>query len=78
MLQRYSFFVDCMPVEDSLSMPGNFLSHILDVATNHRQNFKKLMASQAAEGLIQEIKLDYARALSRQMFDLEVNLHCNC
>ncbi|TPX59753.1 hypothetical protein SpCBS45565_g07659 [Spizellomyces sp. 'palustris'] len=69
---RYNFFIDCMPTEQSIQIPGSQLSRISEIATQTEKQLRRTLSHQAADLIMNEVKRDYARAMNKQLFDVEV------
>ncbi|KAJ1566068.1 Dynein heavy chain 1, axonemal [Nowakowskiella sp. JEL0078] len=74
---RYDFYIDSMPTGESGQMPIEQFNRILDFATSNGNRFKKIIENQNIEKIMNEIKLDFARSMNRQFFDLEVKNPAN-
>ncbi|RKO93938.1 dynein heavy chain, N-terminal region 2-domain-containing protein, partial [Blyttiomyces helicus] len=69
---RYTFYIDCMPTEQALQIGPAQLARIVDIAAGGRPKIKVLLPKPAALALQEEVRLDYARAGNKQLFDMEV------
>ncbi|KAI9104654.1 dynein heavy chain and region D6 of dynein motor-domain-containing protein [Phlyctochytrium arcticum] len=65
---RYNFFVDCMPCEESLQIPGVQLSRVHNAALT-----KRVRPNMSADSILAEIRYDYSRAMNKQLFQHEVD-----
>ncbi|TPX58491.1 hypothetical protein PhCBS80983_g03079 [Powellomyces hirtus] len=73
---KYNFFIDCMPTEQAIQIPGTQLSRVLTMAAYKKPGDKKSQGEPtvSAETILNEIKCDYSRAMNKQLFDTEVTM----
>ncbi|KAI8820875.1 dynein heavy chain and region D6 of dynein motor-domain-containing protein [Fimicolochytrium jonesii] len=69
---QYSFYIDCMPMEQSLQIPGAQLSRIGLLAQGRKATDKKAPGKASVDHIMEEIRGDFARAMNKQLFDVEV------
>lgn len=62
---KYNFVIDSMPTVDAPTMNAAQSERLLDMVLNRR----KLEVTGDGEGILQEVQQDYARAMSRIVFD---------
>ncbi|KAI9209204.1 dynein heavy chain and region D6 of dynein motor-domain-containing protein, partial [Polychytrium aggregatum] len=76
---QYNFYVDCMPIENSIQLSPPQLSKITSVATSNGAKYRRVLdpGNPAGARLLNEIRLDYSRAMNKELFDRVVRSNPN-
>ncbi|KAI8841134.1 dynein heavy chain and region D6 of dynein motor-domain-containing protein [Chytriomyces cf. hyalinus JEL632] len=74
---RYSFYVDCMPKSEVTPIPPQSLTKISNVASGSNESFKKIVSTAKGKPLLDEVCLDFARSMNKELFDFEVRAASN-
>ncbi|ORY49032.1 hypothetical protein BCR33DRAFT_714104 [Rhizoclosmatium globosum] len=74
---RYAFYLDCMPTAEASPIPTTSLSKICSIASGSNERLKKIALTATGKPLLDEVCLEYARAMNKELFDHEVRAASN-
>ncbi|KAJ3073482.1 Dynein heavy chain 1, axonemal [Podochytrium sp. JEL0797] len=68
---RYAFYLDCMPTAEAAPLPLTSLNRIINISSGSNEQFKKIATTAAGKPLMDEVGLEYARSMNKELFDHE-------